>query len=246
MKYVTFTTNGSVELCKNFILSAGKVGIQKDLIVYCLDKESKEQLSNEFDCDFRLYELEEIKDIHHAYGENQFRRVTEAKIEIIIQALDEFDTLVYSDCDIVFRKDPTPVIEYNDKDGVDITFASDEPFMHICTGFMLIKNTESVRRLFVKYYVLSNQYEAQGSKAMYDQEIINYILNSEWMEDLKDFAYGVYPTDFIKNGHLFWNEPTGRTNEEYVIHVNYTVGKESKINRLKEANLWYVEEGTTQ
>ena len=246
MKYVTFTTNGSVELCKNFILSAGKVGIQKDLIVYCLDKESKEQLSNEFECDVRLYELEEIKDIHHEYGKDQFRRITEAKIEIIIQALNEFDKLVYSDCDVVFRNDPTPVIEYNDKNGIDIVFASDEPFMKRCTGFMLIKNTENVRRLFAKYYVLSNQYEAVGSKSMYDQEIINYILDSEWTNDLKDFSYRVYPTTFIKNGHLYWNEPEGRTNEECVIHVNFCIGKETKINRLKEANLWYVEEGITQ
>ena len=40
MKYITFTTKGSLTLCQNFLLSTRNVGIEEDITVYCLDKES--------------------------------------------------------------------------------------------------------------------------------------------------------------------------------------------------------------
>ena len=33
MKYITFTTKGSVRLCENFLLSARNVGIENDVTV---------------------------------------------------------------------------------------------------------------------------------------------------------------------------------------------------------------------
>ena len=54
--------------------------------------------------------------------------------------------------------------------------------------------------------------------------------------------WAVYPTTFVKNGHQYWNESEKRTGNESVVHVNFTIGEENKINRLKEANLWYVQE----
>jgi len=44
---------------------------------------------------------------------------------------------------------------------------------------------------------------------------------------------------------LYWNEPHSRTGNEAVVHVNFTIGEENKINRLKEANLWYNQEEVT-
>ena len=41
MDYVTFTNAGSLELCRNFLVSAINVGIdENNLIVYCLDKKT--------------------------------------------------------------------------------------------------------------------------------------------------------------------------------------------------------------
>lgn len=75
---------------------------------------------------------------------------------------------------------------------------------------------------------------------MYDQEIINEILKTGILEE--KLMWAVYPTTFVKNGHQYWNEPENRTGQEDVIHVNFTIGEENKINRLKDANLWYVQE----
>jgi len=246
LNYITFTTSGSVELCKNLLMSLRKLNMEKDFIVYCLDEDSFAEISK-FECNSKLFDVSDIGEKFHEYGRGDFRRVTEAKIQIIINELKDKDSLVYTDCDVVFRHNPTPFIEHSneqvkDKD-VDIIFASDDPFMPICTGFMHIRNTEKVHELFKKYFELSQEYGKQGSECMYDQEIIFEILTKHepFFNEHGRLVWGIYPTEFVKNGHLYWNEAETRTGNEAVVHVNFTIGEENKINRLKDANLWYSE-----
>jgi len=75
---------------------------------------------------------------------------------------------------------------------------------------------------------------------MYDQEITNQILKENSLKN--NITWATYPTTFVKNGHLYWNESHSRTGSEVVVHVNFTIGEENKINRLREANLWYIQE----
>ena len=250
MNYITFTTSGSVKLCKNFLLSVKKLGMEKNFTVYCLDKESLSEIGD-MGIETKFFGIKGIRSGFHEYGKNDFRRGTEAKIQIIINELKDKDSLVYTDCDVIFRHDPTPFIEYSNEETkdreVDIIFASDNPFMTICTGFMYIKNTEKVHELFKKYFEFSRMYGVGGSECMYDQEIIFKILTEHHLSfnEKEKLVWGVYPTDFVKNGHLYWNEPETRTGNEAVVHVNFTIGEENKINRLKEANLWYSEKEVT-
>ena len=244
MNYITFTTSGSLRLCKNFLMSLRELDMEKDFTVYCLDEESFSEISK-FNCDVKLFEMQDVGNEFHEYGKDGFRKVTEAKIQIIINELKYKDSLVYTDCDVVFRHNPTEFIEFSNEQtkdqGVDIVFASDNPFMAICTGFMFINNTPKVHGLFNKYFELSEAYGKEGSEHMFDQEIIYELLFRDNSIGLK---WGIYPTDFVKNGHLYWSEPQ-RTGNEAVVHVNFTIGEQNKINRLKEANLWFVEEKET-
>jgi hypothetical protein len=249
MKYITFTTKGSLKLCENFILSTRNVGIEENVIVYCLDKESQDIIQNKYQCETKYFDVS-VGDNFHEYGRNEFRRVTEAKIQIILRELQERESLIYTDCDVVFCKDPTGDIlnidknlkENNDRD-IDIYFASDSPFMEICTGFMFIKNRKCVHEMFKKFFEMSYQYGKMGSECMYDQEITNEILKENVLDNKIQAA--IYPVEFVKNGHLYWNEPETRTGNEVVVHVNFTIGREHKISRLKEANLWYEQQETT-
>jgi len=38
MNYITFTTSGSLQLCKNFIISLKKLNMEESITVYCLDQ----------------------------------------------------------------------------------------------------------------------------------------------------------------------------------------------------------------
>ena len=247
MKIVTFTTIGSLKLCENFLLSTRNVGVEENVVVYCMDKVSYDKIQSDYNCEVRSFETDVTEEFHE-YGKPQFRRVTESKIQIILNALQQEDSIIYTDCDVVFMENPIDLVlaaeemVSNDFD-MDIYFASDDPFMYICTGFMYIKNTENVHNLFKKYFELSQLHGVTQSEVMYDQEIIHGILKDNLLEG--NIFYAVYPTTFVKNGHQYWNEAEKRTGKEAVVHVNFTIGEENKINRLKAANLWYVKEEVT-
>ena len=233
MKYVTFTNIGSIELCNNFLQSVKNLGMEKNVIVYCLDFDSRKILERNFDCEFRLFGTDSIEASFHSYGSEEFRTVTKNKIEIILDALQGNESIVYTDCDVVFRKSPTQFILDNDNDSVDIFFATDAPFMKMCTGFMYVKNRESIHRLFHEYFSHNEKYDEVKNEHMFDQEIINGILQN----NQTGVTYGVYPLEFVSNGHIYFSESI-QTGNEYVVHANFTIGKDNKINKLKGANLW--------
>jgi len=248
MKYITFTTEGSLPLCQNLLISAKNVGIENNMTVYCLDENSFNSLKDNFSCEVKLYDSKEIRSNFHEYGKDDFREVTSSKIKIIQKELEENDSLVYTDCDVVFAKDPTPSINhFNENHGkdVDIFFSTDHPFMNICTGFMYIKDTSSVHDLFARYFELNDYYHSEGSDCMYDQEIINQILEKGTIKNLK---WKIYPLDFVCNGHVYFNEPEdgmttfSKTGRESVIHCNFCVGIENKISRFKRESLWNLKE----
>jgi len=41
MNYVTFTTSGSLRLCKNLLMNLRELNLEKDFTVYCLDEKSR-------------------------------------------------------------------------------------------------------------------------------------------------------------------------------------------------------------
>jgi len=248
MKCVTFTTEGSLPLCINLIESAKKVGIENDMIVYCLDEISYNSLKGENSCDIKIFNSKDIRGNFHEYGRDDFRKVTVSKIQIILRELKEHGSLVYTDCDVVFVKNPFIGVEHFNKENkdIDIFFATDFPFMDICTGFMYVKNTDAVHLLFKKYFELNEYFKKQGSECMYDQEIIDRILKENILEEKINFK--IFPLEFVINGHVYFNEPEDgitnrrRSGHESVIHCNFCIGIENKIKRFKKENLWFVKE----
>jgi len=45
MNYVTFTTSGSLRLCKNLLMNLRELNLEKDFTVYCLDEKSFSEIS---------------------------------------------------------------------------------------------------------------------------------------------------------------------------------------------------------
>jgi len=67
LNYITFTTSGSVKLCKNFLLSVKQLGMEKNLTVYCLDKESLSEISK-MGVETKFFDVKGIRPGFHEYG----------------------------------------------------------------------------------------------------------------------------------------------------------------------------------
>ena len=248
MNYITFTNKGSLELCKNMLISARNVGIEKDITVYTLDEFSNNELSK-FECELKPFKST-VDDNYHSYGSIEFKSLMTAKIKIILEELESRDSFVYTDCDVVFKHNPEEVFKIADKMtkedyDINVFFASDSllfdkivPDNKICAGFMHIKNVEGTKDFFTKIYELSTFAIEDGNPDSCDQIIMRTVLSNNLMPN---FNFGVYPLSFITNGHHYFSEKK-TTGNECVIHCNFRMGTHDKINSMKETGIWYLPE----
>jgi hypothetical protein len=246
MKYITFTNKGSLEICKNMLVSARNVGIEKDITVYTLDEFSNNELS-EFECELKSFDSG-ISGDYHSYGSKEFKSLMTTKI--ILEELETRNNFVYTDCDVVFKHNPEEVLKSADdiisQDyDINVFFANDslvfeshgEP-NEVCAGFMNIKNIKGTKEFFAKIYEVARITMNDSNPDSCDQIIMRNILVNNI---IPDFNYAIYPLSFITNGHHYFSVKN-TTGNECVVHCNFKMGTRDKINNMKEEGIWYLPE----
>ena len=254
MKYITFTNKGSLDICKNMLISARNVGIEEDITVYVLDSHSEEELSKDFNCKLKFFDSD-VDDVYHLYGSKEFKSLMLTKIQIILQELELEEKFLYIDCDVVFKSNPEELLLLSGdmtKNSANVFFASDSLNYHsneagrmiwpspeeVCAGVMYINNIKGTKDFFNKVYEMSRIALNDSSPDSCDQMIIRNILTNNIMPDL---TYGVYPLSFITNGHHYFSEKN-TTGSEVIIHCNFRIGTNEKITNMKETGIWYLPE----
>tara|TARA_R100001443_G_scaffold117202_1_gene140426 strand:- start:540 stop:1298 length:759 start_codon:yes stop_codon:yes gene_type:complete len=248
MKYITFTNKGSLDICKNMLLSARNVGIEKDITVYTLDEFSNQELS-EFECELKSFDSG-ISEEYHSYGTREFKSLMTTKIKIILNELESEDNFVYMDCDIVFKHNPEELMKIADDSvrgeyDINIFFSNDslvfeshgEP-NELCAGFMNIKNIKGTKEFFTKIHELATLSIKNSNPDACDQIIMRTLLSQQMVPN---FNYALYPCSFITNGHHYFSQRK-TTGNECVIHCNFRMGTRDKINSMKDTDIWYLPE----
>lgn len=217
MKYITLCNKGYYELCKNMLISAEKCGINsKDFYIACLDNYSLNLLKNYGNAFLYLeHPLEEFQN-WSLKPDSGFRKIIVHKWKIISQLYTEYKYICWVDSDVVFLKKPP--IENNKK----VLFQIDYPNDQICSGFMVFNDSE------ISKNIISKCSRVEGD----DQEIVNTIVN---FEDIEFLDIEKYP-----NGYYYFE--LGNKKNPYIVHNNWIIGKNEKINRFKYNNLWFTKE----
>lgn len=224
MKFLTFLNAGCVEICKNMLESAKKVGISMDdFYIYCIDDISFNSLKNEYG-NVILYKSQDITEYQDwTFNENSgFRKIVENKWKIIQEVYSEHKNLCFVDSDIVFVKDPRPLIEGKDK----VLFQSDcyPEGNLLCSGFMVFNDTLACANL------INDCAEFDGED---DQLIVNRIAIGKYNNDYQVLSEALFP-----NGNVYYKQ--GRKEDAYIVHNNWMLGIEEKISKFKQENMWYV------
>lgn len=250
MRYITFTNKGSLEICKNFLLSARNVGIEQDITVYTLDEDSMNELQG-YNCKLESFSSD-INEEYHSYGSKEFKTLMTTKVEIILKNLEEHDEFVYTDCDMVLLDDPTGLLNvYNEMVSKEydwnIAFADDaleenQGKETLCAGFMYVKNREETKKFLEKTLELSILAINDNDPDTCDQIIMRNLLSGPYRErhGIPNFVHAILPLTFVTNGHFYFSQKIRRN--ESVVHCNFRMGTEDKINSMKEAGLWYLPE----
>jgi len=221
MKFLTFLNSGCIEICKNMLISAERVGINiDDFYIACLDSNSYENLK-EYRNAF-LYTNQPIVEYQNwTFNENSgFRSIVKNKWSIIKKIYQENKNLCWVDTDIVFVKNPTNLLEGN----TEVLFQSDSPGSTLCSGFMVFNDTKECESLVD---------ECGSNETEDDQLIVNEIALKKYRDNI-----AILSPDLFPNGHVYYNE--GKRENAYIVHNNWMVGVDTKIQKFKEEKLWFL------
>jgi hypothetical protein len=224
MKYVTFLNYGCVEICENMLVTAQKVGIKmSDFYIGCIDEKSFKYMKKYKNC--FLFENQANTDYENFTDEKNtsFSKITSYKFKVIKEVYKTHKNLCYVDTDVVFLKNPTEYL----KNKKLILFQNDEPGYPLCTGFICFNNTKKCNNL------LDDEEIDDLMKIYQDERAINILCDKKYRDCVASL-----PKEKFPNGYNYFTKNISK--DPYIIHNNFIVGIENKINRFKQNNLWFL------
>ena len=230
--FFTLINQGYLDYFLNFYVTLRKLNIHRDLLPITIDTKShifllKTGIFNVYFDTTYTYHKHDINKKGN-WVIMMFNKMTLNYILI----KSGFLTL-YSDADIIFKKNPIPkiknymrkyeIITQNDK-----FWYSPEDFNMICAGFMAVKPTENTLRLLNPSKINLNDF-------IDDQTYINNTYNNF---DLKILFL---PISEYPNGSHYYHYPRLYDKTAYVIHFNHCVGDVRRWKMI-EAGYWVIKE----
>ena len=188
MHYLTFTNAGALPLCKNFILSLLKVGIDaKRILICCVDDGSYEELKD-YPGAYRDYVSEDSEFIEYDPQEgSRYVSLLHNKWRIIRDQHAVHKHLCYCDSDIVFIEN----IENLGLTDKKILVLSDSPGSTLCAGFIIFNDSdasEEIIKICAKNKIREDQfYFNDVALRLYREDIA--ILNPDFFPSLSCLFY---------------------------------------------------------
>lgn len=209
--------------------------INKMIVKYKLDIETE--------TDHKFDSFLSSSDGNYQYGNKNYNKLTQMKVQYIQRNLNKYKHVIYSDLDIAWFRNPidylTEISKYH-----DIAFQSESQSgarQTLCFGFVSIKSNIKTKVTFwqIKRELTKN---SSGDETKMDQETLNELYKQNRLFSKKIFAL---PESLFING-LSYKLLTSEVNETYfsqnlepfMFHANWVIGKEIKIRLLQKYGLW--------
>jgi len=221
MKFLTFLNSGCIEICKNMLKSAENVGINmNDFYIACLDSNAYENLKEYKNAYLHIDQpITEYQD--WTFSEKSgFRNIVKNKWSIIKKIYQENKELCWVDTDIVFIENPIEYISGHE----EILFQGDSPGSTLCSGFMVFNESKECGEIIN---------ECASVVDADDQLIINEIIINKYSNNAAILSRDLFP-----NGYAYYTE--GKKENAVIVHNNFMVGVETKMQKFKEEKLWYL------
>jgi len=222
MKFLTQLNSGCIDICKNMLKSAEKVGLNiGDFYIACLDTNAYEQMK-EYPGAFLHKEQPHTSYQDWSFDPNSnFRQIVKSKWKLIAEIYKKHNHLCWIDTDIVFVRNPVDFLTANKN---YILFQTDSPGSLICSGFMVFNDTPQCQQMIN----ICGENEIED-----DQILINKIALTQFVNSI-----ALLPIEYFPNGHIYYS--VGVKDKAMIVHNNHMVGIETKINKFKEEGLWHL------
>ena len=153
---ITLTNDGYIHYTQNLLVSMRRLGIETLMTIYCLGEKSFKFFKSEYpkntvialDCDKSAHRYTEYKAIQNKdeVGKRKWAELTSYKYAAINKELRNRKNVIFVDGDIVFEKDPIPVLKnlVIRNPNTELFIQNDSPKVTdrkcMCTGFFWMKS----------------------------------------------------------------------------------------------------------
>ena len=235
---VTFVNSGWINMTKNWICSAKKVGLLDNLFLITVQPGVCSQFPH-----VACHSEENLTLAATAFGEANYQKFMIERTKVILRLLScDVKRILLADADIVFVKNPLATLdkEISDK---DIVFQRDSTgvkfidsiaykvFDYICAGIVYMKINNETKLLYQSVLQFQN-HQSWNDQAGLNVCIRHYSLNIKW---------GLLPVSLFPNGKVFFEFSTDPS-KVVIVHTNFLKGSMEKIANMIIHNIWcYVE-----
>ena len=231
---VTFVNPDWMPLVRNWLCSLKGVGLSERVLVVAFGSSVCREISP-----VACYDVNATYP-SSSYGQDGYRKMLLHRTEIVLNLLKCGHTLLLSDVDVVFLRNPLPLLSAV-ANGKDIVFQGDSidhkvvdrllPYTvsYACMGFVYMKPTESTGLLWEG--VLSYQQKHYWN----DQAAVNVCLRHPYLMGRVRWAvldYGMFP-----NGIVYFKQHNNNK-QALIVHANFLLGMDNKMAELMGAGIW--------
>jgi len=171
------------------------------------------------------------------FGTSGFNDLSYVRYKIINELLNENKTIWYLDVDTVVLHDLNPLV--SNFIGKDIVMQNDINMP--CSGCMLCYPTDVCKE--ITNIIYNSRTSSENDQILLAQLLYNNKNIQLQLLDHEMFANGLLYFNELSNHEMYRRLQLEFKNTQkplYLIHANWMVGVETKINELKKKNLWYV------
>lgn len=234
--FLSFVTSSESELFQNFCCFLEKVQTRAS---FAIISESMEVLDTASRYNFItihfsfVHGSEELK-----FGEVPYRNFILNRSLVVRDLLSSHISVCITDVDSVWLSDPFDYL-------IDTEFGVTGQMDHVnlCGGLLFLNAQDS--RVLSLWQDTVDQYiplVSQGSRSIEttEQGILNRLLRSKYA----DIPVKRLPSALFPNGMIFFEQNASQT--PIIVHNNYIVGNEEKIQRFQSRGLWEPDCGMTR
>jgi rhamnogalacturonan II specific xylosyltransferase len=159
-----------------------------------------------------------------AYGSKEFSKLVSQRPTHILRHLTKGVNILYSDIDMVWLQNPFPYFTGDFDMWIEL-----DSINNYCTGLMAIKSNRNCLRL-IKTWQNSLQHKQEIDQTAFNKVVRNATI------DISILDNRIFPT-----GRQYFGKFTDKQRASaVVVHNNWIVGKQAKLNRFQKYKLWFV------
>lgn len=174
----------------------------------------------------------------------EYKRFCNKRPQYILDLLKSGHDVLFSDVDILWFQKPYPTFYSDSTDNdaakkADIYVMQDQapPRQIFCAGFVMYRSTEVTIKWVQKWIA---ELELRNHKRP-DQEILNMMVKGN-VKDVPPALLEVLNPEKYLSGQNYFNDTWRAENthiQPIVLHNNWIVGHEAKVQRFKDLGTWY-------